>query len=158
MDKINTMTFDKTMKIDQWDKQTEIFGGHLDPVYRDLDFCEVYYIAGKGFAVLNFKPRYALYDRLNIPEIQDVFVLHDHRGQGIASALIRHCESCVHDGDMVGISVPVSPEFGAAQRLYYKLGYMPDGNGVSYNREMIMHNSSVKLDDNLCLMMVKDLK
>jgi hypothetical protein len=58
----------------------------------------------------------------------------------------------------VGISVPVSPDFGVAQQLYYKLGYKPDGNGVTYDRATLTHDCRVKLDENLCLMMVKDLK
>lgn len=144
------------MEIKKWNKIDPIFDGYLDPVYKTLDHCDVYYVDGKGYAVINHAPKYGFYQRLNIPEIQDVFVLPDYRQQGIASALIQYCEHQI-EGDMVGISVPVSPNFGAAQRLYYKLGYMPDGNGVTYDRQILTHNNRVKLDDNLCLMMVKDL-
>ncbi len=145
------------MEIKKWDKLDNIFDGYLDPIYKSSDRCDVYYIAGKGFSVLNHSPKYALYQRLNIPEIQDVFVLPDARGQGVGTALITHCENQTA-GNMVGISVPVSPDFGVAQQLYYKLDYKPDGNGVTYDREMLTPNSRVKLDENLCLMMVKDLK
>ncbi len=145
------------MQIQKWNKIEVIFDGYLDNAYKTLDYCDVYFIEGQGFAVLNYEPKYSLYKRLNIPEIQDVFVLPDYRGQGISTALIKHCESLI-SGDMVGISVPVSPQFGVAQRLYYKLGYMPDGNGVTYDRETLQHNNSVKLDENLCLMMVKELR
>ena len=153
----NNIVFYKAMEIQRWNKQDTIFEGYLDDIYKILDHCDVYFVEGKGFAVLNHSPKYAPYKRLNISEIQDVFVLPDYRGKGIATALIMNCEDQV-TGDMVGISVPVSPNFGTAQRLYYKLGYVPDGNGVTYDREPCIHNSSVKLDDDLCLMMVKDLK
>ena len=142
------------MKIQKWNKQDKIFEGYLDDIYQSSDHCDVYFIDGKGFAVLNHAPKYAPYKRLSIPEIQDVFVLPNARGQGIATTLITHCENQV-TGDMVGISVPVSSNFGTAQRLYYKLGYMPDGNGVTYDRAPCGHNDRVKLDDDLCLMMVK---
>jgi hypothetical protein len=49
-------------------------------------------------------------------------------------------------------------QFGVAQRLYARLGYIPDGNGVTYDREIIAHNTSVRLDENLCMMLVKNIK
>jgi len=145
------------MEIQKWNKHDAMFEGYLDDIYQTIDHCDVYFVEGQGFAILNHAPKYAPYKRLNIPEIQDVFVLPDCRGQGIATALIIHCENQVL-GDMVGISVPVSGEFGVAQRLYYKLGYIPDGNGVTYDREVVCHDSSIKVDSDLCLMMVKGLR
>lgn len=145
------------MEIQKWNKQGDIFKGILDPIYRQLDYCDLYYIEGKAFAILNHKPKYVPYLRMEISEIQDIFVLHEYRRCGLATALIGHCESKT-DQNMIGISVPVSPRYGAAQSLYAKLGYIPDGNGVTYDRQMLDHNSSVKLDDDLCLMMVKELK
>ena len=47
--------------------------------------------------------------------------------------------------------------FGAAQRLYCKLGYIPDGNGVTYDREAVRAGDMRAVDDLLCLMMVKAL-
>jgi len=146
-----------SMKIQKWNKRDIIFKGHLDPIYQTLDYCDIYYVIDRGFAIVNHNPKYSLYQKLGIPEIQDVYVLPNYRKQGIASDLIQYCEAQVAE-NTVGISVPVSPNYGAAQRLYYKLGYMPDGNGVTYNRQILSHNNRVKLDDDLCLMMVKDLE
>jgi ribosomal protein S18 acetylase RimI-like enzyme len=144
------------MNVLKWDKQTRIFE-NLDLVYKTLSHCDVYYIPQSAYAVLNSKPAYHLYQRLGIAEIQDIYVMPDYRRQGLASKLIHHCETQA-EGDMVGISVPVSPQFGAAQRLYHKLGYAPDGNGVTYERHAIEHNATVKLNDDLCLMLVKELE
>jgi GNAT superfamily N-acetyltransferase len=145
------------MEIELWDRKTNFFKGILDDIYANLSHCEVYFIKNKGFVVLNRKPKYSLYQKLGIPEIQDVFVFPDYRRQGLATALIRFCEEKAGT-DMIGISVPISHRYGGAQRLYSRLGYIPDGNGVTYNREIINHNSGVKVDDDLCLMLVKDLK
>lgn len=147
------------MHIQQWNKQDDIFNGVLDADYKTRDYCDVFYVADKGFAVLNYQPLYGLYRRLDIPEIQDVFVLPEHRQQGIATALIKHCESVALAAgkSMAGISVPVSPQFGAAQCLYINLGYKPDGNGVSYERDAVIHNQAYPVDDNLCLMLIKEL-
>lgn len=144
------------MKIHLWNKKDAIFDGYLDCVYQTMEHCDVYYVENMGFAVLNHQPRYAVYKRMGVPEIQDVFVMPNFRGQGVATALIIHCEQQVA-GETVGISVPVSPNYGVAQRLYYKMGYMPDGNGVTYDREMVKHGDKVNLDENCCLMMVKSL-
>lgn len=151
------MAQNNTMEINLWNKKDSIFEGMLDPIYQTVDYCDVYYIDGKGFVILNHEPKYPLYARMGIPEIQDIFVLPNYRGQGVATALIRHCEAMTNT-DMIGISVPVSPQFGAAQCLYAKLGYRPDGQGVTYDRQHVYHNSSVQVDENLCLMLLKDLK
>lgn len=147
------------MRIQKWDRRDMIFDGLLDPAYRDLESCDVYYVADKGYAVLNRKPQYGLYDRLDIPEIQDIFVGAAFRRQGIATALIGHCENLALAAEkpMIGISVPVSPQFGPAQRLYASLGYRPDGNGVTYDRQPVIHNAAYRVDDSLCLMLMKDL-
>jgi GNAT superfamily N-acetyltransferase len=153
----NPIAHNKTMKIQKWNKKDHIFDQFLDAVYLTMDHCEIYYVEDKGFCVLNHKPKYKLYKRLGIAEIQDVFVLPDHRGKGVATTLIKHCET-ICNNDVIGISVPVSPEFGAAQRLYAKLNYVPDGNGMTYDREPVQSGGMVRADENLCLMLVKDLK
>ena len=144
------------MEIQKWNKKDVLFDTHLDMDYATKDFCDVYYVAGQGFCVLNHKPKYTLYARLGIPEIQDIFVLPECRGQGIATSLIRHCESLCKV-DMIGISVPVTSAFGTAQRLYARLGYIPDGNGVTYDRDIVPTGTLARADENLCLMLIKDL-
>lgn len=110
-----------------------------------------------GCAVLNYQPVYSLFRALDYPEIQDVAVAPAYRQRGIASALVRHCEdkarAAGHGG--VGISVAVSRDFGPAQRLYIKLGYMPDGYGVTHAREPA-DALKAYAPDALCLMLVKE--
>ena len=112
-----------------------------------------------GYGMLNWNPIYTLYRRLEIPEIQDIAVIPSARRQGIASALIAHCENLAREKNktQIGISVGLHSDFGAAQRLYVRLGYIPDGNGVTYNREPVRPGEIRPVDDDLCLMMIKDL-
>lgn len=112
-----------------------------------------------GFGVLNFNPKYSLYKKLDIPEIQDLNVIPDMREQGIATALVEAFEEIAQDqgAEHIGISVGLTKEYGAAQRLYCKLGYIPDGNGVTYDRAFIETGRAYPVDDDLCLMMVKML-
>ncbi len=110
-----------------------------------------------GYAMLNYKPRYSLYQKLNYPEIQDVNVLVNFRQQGAAKAMIVALEQTAkeagHEG--VGISVGITREFGPAQRLYWKLGYEPDGYGATYDRVSIDSDRLYRSGE-LCLMMVKE--
>ncbi len=112
-----------------------------------------------GYATLNYTPKYALYKRLNIPEIQDVYIAPEYRRQGYANQLIDHCEQCAREkgAEQVGISVSVSPEFGIAQQIYIARGYNVDGNGVTYDRATVTQGQQYAVDDNLCLMMLKQL-
>jgi GNAT superfamily N-acetyltransferase len=112
-----------------------------------------------GTAILNWRPRYAFYQKLNIPEIQDVKIITPQRRKGFASLLINHCENMARQKicEYVGISVALHNGFGPAQILYAKLGYMPDGNGITYDRAPIDRGRSYVVDDQLCLMMVKAL-
>lgn len=115
--------------------------------------------ADAGYGIINWVPQYALYKKLGIPEIQDLNVLPAFRRRGVAGALIGHCEDLARArGCMqIGISVGLHPGFGVAQRLYVRLGYMPDGFGATYDRETVRAGEVRPVDDNLCLMMVKDL-
>lgn len=112
-----------------------------------------------GFGVLNFEPRYSLYKKLDIPEIQDLNVIPEERQKGVASALIESFETIALDQgvEYIGISVALTKDYGPAQRLYVKLGYIPDGNGVTYDREPIEARRSYSVDDDLCLMLVKQI-
>jgi ribosomal protein S18 acetylase RimI-like enzyme len=112
-----------------------------------------------AFGILNFEPKYNLYKKLNIPEIQDLNVIPDARQQGIASAMIEAFETLARDqgAEQIGISVGLTKDYGPAQRLYYKLGYQPDGYGITYNREEVKVGGLYHADDDLCLMMVKIL-
>ena len=112
-----------------------------------------------GFGILNFEPKYNLYQKLNIPEIQDVNVIPDARQQGVATALVMAFENLAEDqgAEQVGISVGLTKDYGPAQRLYVKLDYIPDGNGITYDREGVVFGQPYSADDDLCLMMIKNL-
>ncbi|WP_274365632.1 hypothetical protein [Paenibacillus thermotolerans] len=57
--------------------------------------------------------------------------------------------------DVVGIGVGLFESYGAAQRMYAKRGYVPDGRGVMYREQPVAPGSEVCVDDDLNLYMVK---
>lgn len=112
-----------------------------------------------GYAMLNWVPKYALFKKLGIPEIQDLNVIPAFRRRGIAMDFIQYCENSARakgHGDM-GIAFGLHSSYGAAQRLYIKLGYIPDGQGATYDRKQIAYGDFKPVDDDLCLMLVKKL-
>ena len=112
-----------------------------------------------GYCLLNWEPKYSLYKKLGIPEIQDLNITPNFRRQGLAKTLMAHCETQAQQKgySQIGISVGLHAGFGPAQCLYASLGYIPDGPGVTYDRIPVIPGDSKPIDNDLCLMMVKDL-
>ena len=112
-----------------------------------------------GYVQLNLNPRYPPFRRLGIPEIQDLNVIPGFRRQGIGEALVAHCENIARqrgNTDM-GISVGLYARFGAAQRLYVRLGYVPDGAGAAYDEVPVAMGELRPIDDMLTLKLTKKL-
>ncbi len=49
----------------------------------------------------------------------------------------------------VGIAVGLTADYGNAQRLYVKSGYIADGNGVAYQHQAVKWGNDYKADDDL---------
>jgi len=75
---------------------------------------------------------YPPFRELGIPEINDLNVIAEYRKRGIGTALIQRAEDAarLHGHNIMGIGFGLSAQDGAAQRLYPKLGYIPDGRGA----------------------------
>jgi|TARA_R110002126_G_scaffold13118_2_gene56371 GNAT superfamily N-acetyltransferase len=138
----------------EWERVFQAVENGEREVFVLVAGCEIY-----GYATLNYAPKYALYKRLNIPEIQDVYITPKQRRQGYAHKLIDYCELRAKEkgAAQIGISVSVSPEFGIAQQIYIARGYNVDGNGVAYDRNPVTAGQQYTVDENLCLMMLKAL-
>lgn len=112
-----------------------------------------------GYVQLNAQPLYAPFRRLGLPEIQDLNVLPDYRRRGIGAQLVDHCEADARAQGKaeVAISVGLYASYGAAQRLYVRKGYVPDGGGIAYDDEPVRAGEMRPIDDNLTLKLTKKL-
>lgn len=112
-----------------------------------------------GYAQIVWSPVYRMFRALHIPEIQDVNVIPRARRGGLGAALVEACERAAQTRGCteVGIAVGLDSSFGAAQRLYIKRGYVPDGNGVCYDEEPVAAGSLRPVDRWLTLKLVKTL-
>ena len=92
---------------------------------------------------------------LGIPSIQDLNVpsarhrIRDARPGG------AHGGSAI--GDLRHRGGP-APGYNAAQVLYVKRGYVPDGLGVTYGNRFVREGETLPFDDSLALHFVKELK
>jgi GNAT superfamily N-acetyltransferase len=116
-----------------------------------------------GYVTLKWKSRYESFAKQNIPEIMDLNVLPNFRKNGIGSALLNVAEEeAATKSDVIGIGVGLygglDGGYGAAQRLYIKRGYLPDGLGVTYRYKPAVPGQSYDLDDDLVLWLSKKLK
>ena len=94
-----------------------------------------------------------------IPEIVDFNVLKAYRHNGVGSALMDAAErEASKKSDCVCLGVGLHSGYGAAQKMYAKRGYIPDGSGVWYNGEVLGEMADTVNDDDLNLYLIKQLK
>ena len=143
-----------------WNKPETQYQRYLDEQVAGTRTCFVGIIDRQfaGYVTVNWQPIYAGFADLNIPEIQDLNVLTKYRRKGIASRLLNRAEiEAARRSDVVGIAVGLHPGYNAAQRLYAKRGYIPDGRGITYRNCFVEEGASVVLDDHLVLHFTKQL-
>ena len=94
-----------------------------------------------------------------IPEICDFNVLPVYRRRGIGSALMDAAEAMVAErSPVVGIGVGLYPDYGQAQRMYVRRGYLPDGRGLIYDGRQVPPMEMIRNDDDATLMFTKQLR
>jgi GNAT superfamily N-acetyltransferase len=96
----------------------------------------------------------------SIPEIQDLVVAENHRCAGLGARMVHALEDRARAAGYlkVGIGVGLYRDYGPAQRLYCRLGYIPDGLGVTYKNVAAPPMSTVTVDDHLVLWLLRDLQ
>lgn len=110
-----------------------------------------------GYGSLFLKSEYPHFS--NIPEINDVWIYEEYRSRGLGTRLIRWLEEVAKEKGYkeIGIGFGLYADYGSAQKLYFRLGYVPDGHGVTYKYQATIPGESYLLDDELILWLKKDL-
>ena len=101
-----------------------------------------------GYVTLLWDSDYRPFAERQIPEISDLNVLPPHRRQGIGNALLDHAESAASArSEVVGLGVGLYCDYGAAQRIYGRRGYLPDGRGIMYRNQPVEPGAAIRIDD-----------
>lgn len=112
-----------------------------------------------GYCTLNWSSQYSAFAQKNIPEISDLNVLPGFRKKGIGLSLISTCENlAATKSGTIGIGVGLYADYGAAQRLYIKRGYIPDGLGLTYNYGYVEPGAKYPVDDDLILWFTRKIE
>jgi len=79
----------------------------------------------------------------NIPEVMGLTVIEKYQRQGIGTELMNRIEAAASElSDTVCLNVALCETAGAAQILFAKRGYIPDGSGLWYGRQ-IAHKAGI---------------
>lgn len=143
-----------------WNKPEGQFRRYWREQMTGTRTCFVAVVSGQlaGYVTVNWRPIYAAFADLNVPEIQDLNVLATFRRKGIAGRLLDRAEAeAAKHSAVVGIGVGLHPGYNAAQQLYVKRGYIPDGRGITYRNQFVDEGAQVWLDDDLVMHFTKQL-
>ena len=94
------------------------------------------------------------------PIIVDFNVLKKYQRKGIGNRLMDAAEQIASQyADTVCLGVGLCDSYGAAQRMYVKRGYIPDGSGVWYQgKQCVQYETVCTIDDDLILFFSKKLR
>jgi len=139
-----------------WKKRSEIFERYWSEVVAGLRACLVAEYEGEfaGYLTIVWESDHPAFR--SIPEITDLNVLIKFRRRGVATALLAYAETLIaRTGDIAGIRVGLDGDYGAAQRLYVRRGFVPDGLGISSSGRALKYGDQVTVDDDLTLAFTK---
>jgi GrpB-like predicted nucleotidyltransferase (UPF0157 family)/ribosomal protein S18 acetylase RimI-like enzyme len=118
-----------------WHKPVEQFGLYLTEQERGERQVMVAGVGSQtvGYATLVRESAYPPFRTAGIPEVVDLNVITGHQCRSIGSALVWKCEVAAASGGAkaIGISVVQSDDCAAANALYPRLGFEPDGRGIT---------------------------
>ena len=111
-----------------------------------------------GYCTLVLNPAEGPWIGKGYPEIVDLSVFNHMQNRGIGNKLLDVIEQdAAKISDIVFLAVGLHSGYGAAQRIYVKRGYIPDGNGVWYQGKPLEQYAPCCNDDDLLLFMSKKL-
>jgi len=131
---------------EQTDQERQVWVAWMDSVFV-------------GYVTLKWRSDYLPFQEKQIPEINDLNVLPKYQQQGVGSKLMDLVEhEAATKSQVVGIGVGLYTDYGHAQQMYVKRGYVPDGNGITYKNKVIDWGEKIIADDDLVLWFIKKLK
>jgi GNAT superfamily N-acetyltransferase len=111
-----------------------------------------------GYITIIWHSSYTYFAENNIPEINDFNVLPSKQERGIGTYLIQHVEKiAAKKYSQIDLGVGLFEDYGCAQRLYIKRGYMPNKEGITYKLQTVKPFTAYPIDDDCLLWLTKNL-
>jgi GNAT superfamily N-acetyltransferase len=144
-----------------WNKPASQYERYLIEQALKARVVYVAFVEGEfaGYLTICWRSTYEPFRQRSIPEIVDFNVLPKFRRISIGTQLMDRAESEIaRISPVAGIGVGMTPDYGAAQRLYILRGYVPDGRGLHWRDHHVRYREEVMVDDELALYLTKELK
>ncbi len=112
-----------------------------------------------GYAAIVWESNYEGFRSRGIPLVHQIIVAEPFRRRGVATRLMGAAEQLARDRGVatLGITVGLFDEYGPAQRLYARRGYVPDGRGACQDQRPLSGGTLVTMDHDLIMWLTKDL-
>ena len=112
-----------------------------------------------GYLAIVWESDYAGFRSRGISLVHQIAVAGPFLRQGVATLLMDAGEQLARDRGIatLGITVGLFDEYGPAQRLYGRRGYIPDGRGACLGQRPLSKGMQVTIDDDLIIWLTKDL-
>lgn len=143
-----------------WDQTIEKYHRRLRDQASGTAVSLVAEYKGNVAGYINVYPnsKWGSFANQGLPEIIDIGVLEKYRNLGIGNKLMNVAEMIAAKySNTVYLGVGLHQGYGAAQRMYVKRGYIPDGSGVWYGNTICPPYSDCCNDDDLVLYLSKTL-
>jgi len=160
MDESDTETISAAFTAIGWHKPPTIYQRYIveQEQGRRLGFSAEWHGEFAGYVTLLWVSDYRPFAEGRIPEICDLNVLPLSRRKGIGNALLDRAESAASARSrVVGLGVGLYADYGAAQRIYVRRGYLPDGRGIMYRNHPVEPAATIPIDDDATLMLTRAL-
>jgi GNAT superfamily N-acetyltransferase len=110
-----------------------------------------------GYVAIVWESNFAGFRDLGIPLVHQLAVAEPLRRRGVATLLMDAAEQLARDRGVatLGITVGLFDEYGPAQRLYGRRGYVPDGRGACRGQVPLREGMRVTMDDDLIIWLTK---
>jgi GNAT superfamily N-acetyltransferase len=144
-----------------WDKPSTNYERYLEEQGAGDWVVLVASVAGvfAGYVTIVWESPYPYFWQGGIPEIVDFNVLPRFQRRGIGTRLMDAAEGRIAAcSPVAGIGVGMTADYGAAQILYVKRGYIPDGRGLIKDGQPLTYGEQVTVDDELTLYFTKSLE
>jgi GNAT superfamily N-acetyltransferase len=112
-----------------------------------------------GYVAVLWESAFAGFRDRGIPLVHQVAVAGPFRRQGVATLLMNAAEQLARERGIatLGITVGLFDEYGPAQRLYGRRGYVPDGRGGCRGQHPLSEGMQVTVNHDLIMWLTKDL-
>ena len=112
-----------------------------------------------GYVAIIWQSGYAGFRSRGIPLVHQILVSEPWRRRGVGTLLMDAAEQQAADRGIatLGITVGLFDEYGPAQRMYGRRGYVPDGRGACQGQRPLSEGTQVRLDHDVIIWLTKEI-